>query len=333
MTALPGQLGGDHNQEAGGVHVDGPEPSSPRPSDISASGRPWPSLSAVALFIVLAVGLLAGSFFVPVAQARTVAQGHIGPISTAAGQPQATSLPSTLAQHRSRTLTVDFTFSADDLVTGDTLFQVGRGVTALRAVVNPVVKNTRSVALITLLPNRHAFSAVLVGHIETARTYAVEISIDNGRSLSARVDGTLQFAYSYPSPEFAPGLDLLVVGGASSQGHAFHGSVAGFTLAYSQLGLGGADVGPVVLRVASGLFFALALVLLFSRQEAIIGLLLLACGVAAIAALTPVDNIVVQQSGFQRMTTASVSPGTWVGADVGTEPSLFQATPIVDVHL
>jgi len=341
-------------------HADGnskdPAATSPRAKSLS--------VGVIAALAAIAIALAAISLFVPSPQPAPSAVTRVGPVSTSAGETERATTPTGSSRPRPLNLDVSFSFRLTRVVSGDTIFQIGSGPSAMRARVEPEVFGTTSIALSARTAGGTPLNLILVGQASVAHTYTIRIESQQGRSLQAWTDDLPQFAYSYGSVQLRTSASPVVIGGGAEAGPALDGSVSGFLLSYS------APAKPVptpsmtalALRVAACLCFALAVVLLALRLASslrvlrllglstspqadrkmpsrrvtrllIIGeLLLLVCGVAAVVWATPPQNSTALPMTFQRTTTGDVGPGTWRAANVGTIGSTENAR-VVDLHL
>jgi hypothetical protein len=320
-------------------------------------------IAAIVLLALLATVLFAVSFLVADPPGPIVASGHLGPISTASNQPRYLRLTGTVHPKHQESFDVKFRFKTTSLVGNDTLFEVGSGKSALQTLVDPGVGGGRSLVVKVGLADGSTLTAVLLDHVVLSRTYAVEVATGHGRSLTGRVNGVLQFEYTYPSNAFTGPIKQVVVGGGgggSQSASAFPGSVRGFTLSYRTFGSIPSHPAQLIMRLVAGASLVIALALLvlriatdarvenaavgrprsrlpalsiFKRHQGFIGLLLVGGGIAMIASLTPPDNSDAQRSDYQHIASVPVSPGTWVGTDYGSAPPLLNPAKVVDVDL
>jgi hypothetical protein len=324
--------------------------------------RRWSSsLMGVALLVGALLTLLA-SLLLPTHTAPILKQGDIGPIGTVPGQPKAVALPSGLDGSGARSLDLHFQFRLDLFVDHETLFRIGAVTTGLAAQVTSTNGNN-SVTLKTTLRDGSPFTAILVSDVALNHTYRVQISLQSGRDLVARVDGRKELSFSYPNPEIHPSLRGATIGGDVQGALPFQGTISGFSFSYAQMGAEGSNLANVTLRVLAGiaLFFGLVLLLLrvttsrsvlhylglaeappprgrsFRRALAAhgagVGLALLVIGASVLAIITPIDNAVLQRTGDQRVATTGVSDGRLLDSSLSGMLPLFRQASSLDVRL
>jgi hypothetical protein len=319
-------------------------------------------MTAFGLLTIAAV-LLAGSFLVATPSASVVGSGHVGSISTGSSQSRQVDLAALPSGTASQSFDIHASIRPYQLPPFDPILQMGSGPGAWQVLVDPSVGNEQGVMLSTVLANRSTFTVALIDHVSSHRSYSIHLSLNHSRVLTAWVNGTLQFQYSYPTSEFTHRLSPILIGRNAAPRSIFRGSVSGFSMSYQGFGPIPKGKKTATLRLAAGLALALALLILFlgwvstrwaepdraardgrstairrswaavDRFPSVAAVLLLSGGVAALALATPLDNSDARASGYQRITTNPVTPGHWDGADFGDELAIFRTSLVGDVHL
>jgi 4-amino-4-deoxy-L-arabinose transferase-like glycosyltransferase len=258
---------------------------------------------------------------------------------------------------------LSFTFRALDMSTGQVVFALGQTNQWLSASISNVIAGQRYVMLNVLQAGHPALRLTLVSHVQPGRTYAVEIVLGGSDSLLARVDGKTQFSYSLPSPIPASVLGTVRVGAGPLPSTAFRGFVDGFQISYLTTSPVSADTAQQVLWLVSGLASALMVVLIalqialsawrsgmlsdsrqgprftiravrfIGRHSLAFGAVVLSVGILLLALATPLDNMVVHQTGSQTVLSRGVGPGGSTSYYLGDTPRVANSAAAVDMDI
>ena len=330
---------------------------------------PWPSVRVVITLLGVALVAFIGSFLVPGPTTDVVRVVTIKPISTTAGQPRTVPLPHSNSKRASYDLNLRFRFRIDSMRTAETLFHVGSAKTGVTASISEPVDGYRYVVLSAPRFSAVLVNHVVAGQTY-AVTVSID---NGGTSITATVDGQRPFSYNYLASVLPALNSATIGGPVNAPANhgnvksppesPLSGSVYGFTLTSRELMPAGSGSVISALRILAGVAVFAAIVLaalriatgsqvarrvgisarskhepparfrLAMKYGGKVGIVLLVTGIAILATVTPLDNAVVQQSGWQHLAASDVGPNQKTTYALFGEPKLFANAASVDVHL
>ena len=283
----------------------------------------------------------------------------IKPISTTAGQPRTVPLPHSNSKRASYDLNLRFRFRIDSMRTAETMFHVGSAKTGVTASISEPVDGYRYVVLSAPRFSAVLVNHVVAGQTY-AVTVSID---DGGTSITATVDGQRPFSYNYLASVLPALNSATIGGPVNAPANhgnvksphesPLSGSVYGFTLTSRELMPAGSGSVISALRILAGVAVFAAIVLaalriatgsqvarrvgisarskheppawfrLAMKYGGKVGIVLLVTGIAILATVTPLDNAVVQQSGWQHLAASDVGPNQKTTYALFGEPKLF----------
>ena len=331
-----------------------------RPERSFAVGRLGRTVLVVAALMVVA---LSASFFAGRSAASVVRQGTYGPVSTTPGTARLAGLPGA-ARGRPTAIDIHFSFRADELVAGQTIFELGTPTRGLAASVSSNINGQQYVVLSDRVPGQQVLRLMLVSPVRAGTTYSIRLSMETGGgSVAAWVDGARDFSYPLVVPAPPSTLGTIRVGTGTAPATSFAGSVTGFRVTYRQFGSIHPDTLQKALWLLAGTLFATLVILtiirtagspwalgtfglsgerprLFprarvqiARYSLLVGVAALVGGIALLCIVTPIDNTVLQREGSQVVRSSGAAPGKSSMLDLGDEPRIMSRAAALDVDV